>query len=251
MIPYLKSEAYILRQRKTSWLFPLGAVVLILSILFVIFSLFHDSGDSLSRFASHQLQYLGNTVGPMLMMLSGVVVFHNEVVNTTLKNTLSYGISRRTVIVGKTVMAIIYGWLVVVLVLCCSVVFVAWQTNMDGRQVTSMMDHIRKITLAQLPVLGVYSVLILLFCFHFRNQIFAIIAYAASSFVVQVILPAISAFTNVPYPNWVSQYHPDRLLHGLVDAPTSYAPLATTVALVWIFSISILNYLLFRFKDVK
>jgi len=111
MISYLKSELYRLIHYKWTYLFICICSLLLLSSNIVLAVV--KSTDSSFPYATTEFSFT-NAYSNMIMVyilciMVAIMIFGNEHNNNTMKNCVSYGISRGTIYLGKLLIQIIYA----------------------------------------------------------------------------------------------------------------------------------------------
>lgn len=123
MINYIRSEIYRNLRAKGNYLFILGAMafVVFLNIVLWIFA----NGDPYFPYGTTKFAFsnlYAQLQIPMILCVAAVsIMFGQEYKNQTLKNTISFGISRSNIYFGKFLMSIIFS---VVTVICVCGVFI-------------------------------------------------------------------------------------------------------------------------------
>lgn len=119
MFSYIKSEFYRLFRNKGSYLFIVICSLLLLSSNVVLAIV--KSTDSKFPYATTDFS-LSNVYTNMIMVfilciMVSIMVFGNEHNNHTMKNCISYGISRRTIYFGKLIVQILYAFVAFTIIL--------------------------------------------------------------------------------------------------------------------------------------
>jgi len=110
MINYLKSEIYRMSQIKSTYLFPIGLTLFFLGMLGLVILTPVEGRDSseLLFFSVSNLLF----VFPLQIPLMAQTVFADEHGNGTFKNSISYGVDRKTLFIGKLILTLLYPALV-------------------------------------------------------------------------------------------------------------------------------------------
>lgn len=111
MINYLRSECYRILRYKWTYLFILICSVAVISTTIVLAAVkYSDSAFpyATTRFVFSFAYTSMGTVYLLCLVVSNMI-FNNEYGNQTMKNCVSYGISRRTIFFGKLAIQILYS----------------------------------------------------------------------------------------------------------------------------------------------
>ena len=111
MLNYIKSELYRILHKKSSYLFIAICSLLLLSSN-VVLALVKQTDESF-RFANTDFALSNFMTSQVIVYFLCVTVasliFGGEYVNRTMKNSITYGVSRETIYLGKLVVVIIYA----------------------------------------------------------------------------------------------------------------------------------------------
>ena len=112
MISYMKSELYRLLHSKGSYLFILICSILLISANVVLAIIGHTETQFRYDNTSFSLSLFYSDLIIVFILCVSVVstVFGNEYTNHTMKNSVSYGISRGSIYLGKLIVEIIYAF---------------------------------------------------------------------------------------------------------------------------------------------
>ena len=106
MINYLKSEIYRMSQMKSTYLLPIGlSLLLLVMVLLVVLNPVPDRDNSELLFFTVQNMLF---VVPLQIPLIVQTIFSDEHGNGTFKNSVSYGVNRQTLYIGKMILSIIF-----------------------------------------------------------------------------------------------------------------------------------------------
>lgn len=118
MSNYIKSEVYRILRYKWTYLFVIICSGLLLSMNIVLAAV--KSHDAAFPYAttgfSFSYLYFNMSTLLLLTIAIGCMVFSNELNNHTIKNTISFGISRGTVYFSKFIMEILYAVIALLLI---------------------------------------------------------------------------------------------------------------------------------------
>ena len=105
MINYLKSELYRISQMKSTYILPFGmSLILLLMVILVVAEPVYDRSDSeLLFFTVSNMLF----VVPLQIPLLTQTIFADEHGNGTFKNSVSYGLSRRTLYISKLILTLV------------------------------------------------------------------------------------------------------------------------------------------------
>jgi ABC-type transport system involved in multi-copper enzyme maturation permease subunit len=111
MINYIRSEFYRLLRNRGAYFFILVCSALITSAHVVLAAVAHkEAGFSYANTSFAFSLFFGSLPAVFLLCVTVVsIVFGNEYSNHTLKNSISYGISRGSIYFGKLIVEIIYA----------------------------------------------------------------------------------------------------------------------------------------------
>jgi ABC-2 type transport system permease protein len=121
MINYLKSEFYRIFHAKSTYLFIIicSALLISASILLAIVKLSEPDFPYATTYFAISLMISNVMIVYFLCITVSNMIFGNEHTNHTLKNTISYGISRSTIYFGKLIVQIVYAFLAFTLIVGC------------------------------------------------------------------------------------------------------------------------------------
>ena len=124
MINYIRSEVYRNFRNKGNYLFILGAMafVVFLNIVLWIFA----KNDTTFPYATTKYAFSSLYCSLRLIMIICVsvvsIIFAQEYKNQTLKNTVSFGISRTSIYLGKFIISIIFSFIAAICVIATFVI---------------------------------------------------------------------------------------------------------------------------------
>lgn len=114
MINYLKSEGYRIAHMKSTYLMPLGINLFLLFALSTTwFAGLDDPGFPYNN-ANFIFSFSRSAIALLSFLIPVVVniIFDHEHTNGTFKNSVSYGIDRKTLYAGKLILMIVYSFMV-------------------------------------------------------------------------------------------------------------------------------------------
>ena len=111
MINYIKSEFYRLFHGKDSYIFIAISTILLVSINILLATVKHSDSSFSYASTSFSFNMFSNsfTVIFLLCITVACIVFGNEYTSHTLKNSISYGIPRGSIYLGKLIVEFVYA----------------------------------------------------------------------------------------------------------------------------------------------
>ncbi len=201
MTNYIKSELYRLFHTLGGYLFLAICSILLISVNVVLAAVGHS--DPSFRYATTDfaitLLYAGWAVLFVLCALVASIVFGNEHSNHTMKNSISYGITRGSIYLGKYIIVMTYAFLVFIIIIGLYVGSAYLLLENSGAD--ALVLFFRSF-LAALPLL--ISALAAAHCFLFivENTMSAI----TSIIVTTVVFPLITGYLGMKFEIFYKLY---------------------------------------------
>ncbi len=258
MSSYLKSEFY--RVIHSSWTYAFVAICSFLLLSSNVLLATMNSIDSNFLYGNTKFAY-GNvytSLGIVLILCIAVsnMVFGNEIGNHTLKNTISYGISRKSIFLGKLIVQVIYAAISLIIIL--TIYSISTELLLDSSGSAEFIRMLRACA-AAFPLLVAGLTITNCFVFNMKSSgsvITAFIIMAAVPFVVNILAMKFELFQTL------AKYIPLNILNdGFFDEQTHTVKLYwdTTsgfitcwiVGIVWTLAFIIIGYSAFSKKEIK
>ncbi len=194
MINYIKSELYRLFHSKGSYLFIAICSVLLISVNVLLASVGHSDPQFPYDRTDFSIAFIssGWSVLFILCALVASIVFGNEHANHTMKNSISYGIVRGNIYLGKFIVALIYALLAFLIILG---LFIGTAYLLLENSGTDALMMLLKAILVALPLL--ISALAASHCFLFMIEGTA--GAITSIIVATVVFPVVSNYLGMRF----------------------------------------------------
>lgn len=121
MLNYLKSEVYQIVHKKAAYLF----IIICTGLLIAMNVVLHQVGAGDAKFSYDTTAFSFSTIYSnlyfilILCITVSTIIFGEEFQNHTLKNSISFGISRRTIILSKMILEILYAIIAFIIIIGC------------------------------------------------------------------------------------------------------------------------------------
>lgn len=258
MILYIKSEGYRILRNKWTYLFIGICSLLLLSSNIVLAVVKHS--DSSFPYATTKFSLTNvNTSMSMVYLLCIMVssmVFGNEHTNHTMKNNVSYGISRGTIYFGKLLVQIIYSVLAFAIIIGIHVL--SSYLLLENSGISELSFLVRSCT-ASLP-LFIFG-LAVTNCFVFNIEGSGAIAATSG---IMIALPLVTNMLGMKFSlfselgkilpwNILNDSSFDEVTKSIImywSSNTGYRN-CWVIGLVQLIIISLIGYLWFRKKEIK
>lgn len=253
MMNYIKSEIYrTIKNRNFKIMCVIFIILIVAAITLISFS---AKVDTTFRYGNTRFA-LGNIYNQMTMFFTIAVVFsaimdNGEGSNNTVKNSISFGISRKTIYFGKFIVQVIFSILTYIVM---SALLVALSFLLLEHSNVNEIE-----TLFRVSIGGATSLLAVLAVTHFffmnnNNQVigltFPIIIMVIIPWSLNIIGRKIEIFHSIAY------YLPYNLIaydSALVEAKSGLGvcALPTVIGALWMVTFLILGIYYFNKKEVK
>ncbi len=258
MTNYIKSELYRLIRTKGSYMFIGICSILLISVNVLLASIGHSEPTFPYDRTDFSISFIssGWNVLFILCTLVASIVFGNEYANHTMKNSISYGIIRGKIYMGKFIVALLYALLAFMIIMGLfvgSAYLLLENTGMDA-----LMMLLKSILLA-LPML--ISALAASHCFLFLLE--GTSGAITSIMVAIVVFPIVSSYLGLRYDIFqrLSKILPFNLI-GAINYDQQYQlvlPWEGSAAygnywmygLLWTVIFLTIGYVLFSKKEIK
>lgn len=259
MLSYIKSEFYRLLRTKGSYLFIVVCTLLIVSANVILAAVNHSEANfpyANTEF-SLSLFYTSFSMVFILCLTVVTIIFGNEYSNHTMKNSISYGISRGSIYFGKLIVELIYAAIAFLII---SGLFIASAYLLLENSGIGHLQLLMKATFVALPQL--------LFAIAVSNCFFFIFDGVGSAIgvIVGVIIafPYICNYLALKFKLFaeLAKILPWNLLNNLeFDRSTFQLVLPWTgnegiyrywiYGLTWMVLFMIFGFLVYRKKEIK
>lgn len=212
MINYLRSEIYRNLRLKGNYLFILGAIAFVVFLNGVLW-MFGNTDVSFpynnTKFAFSSL-YASMKIPMYLCICVVSLIFGQEYKNNTLKNTISFGISRSAIYLCKLLMTLVYALIVAVFVISAFIISAYILLENSGIE---YLTTLIKAIIASIPLLLIS--LTIANCFYFiTDKEMSAIGYWAT---IVVIIPSLLSMAGHKSEicNTIASYMPVKLISDI------------------------------------
>ena len=259
MISYIKSEFYRLLHSKGSYLFIIVCSVLLISANVVLAVVGHVEESFAYNNTSFSLSLFYSYLPVIYLLCISVasIVFGNEHNNHTMKNSISYGISRGSIYFGKLITEIVYAVtaLIAIAVLYIGSAYLLLENSHSGD-----LEVVLRAYFVALPLLLFALATTNCFLFIIESTGGAITAV----FGVMVAFPLVSNFLAMKFVLFrkLSEIHPWNLINKMTFNYEKYQLILpwegnTGYINYWIYGILqmvlfiLIGFVVFRKKEIK
>lgn len=225
MINYIRSEVYRNLRNKGSYLFILGAsaFVVFLNIVLCIFA----KNDIAFPYATTKYAFSSLYCNLQLIMIMCVsvvsIIFGQEYKNQTLKNTISFGISRASIYFGKFLINIIFSFITAICVISTFVISAYILLENSGViYLTTLINSV----VAGIPLI-LFS-LVVAHCFYFiiEKEINVVGSWAGIVIIIPTLLAMIGRRSDISRA--IASYMPWNIVGDI-----KFNEVTNTLALGW------------------
>ena len=259
MSKYLKSEIYRVFHNRGSYLFLLVCSIMMITSNVVLAAI--KARDAAFPYATTKFSFMNIYANlPFLFMLTiavGFMVFSNEFQSHTMKNTISFGITRRTVYCSKFIVEILYA--VIALLIIMGVHIASSYLLLENSGIKRTVELLRAL-LAALPLLinGIAITNAMLFCIEGTGGAIgaAIGIMMGLPTVCSILGMRFDVFVKIgsylPY-NILSEVHFDEATGSMV----TYWDTALGMGKCWMIGLAeslvvlLIGYYFFRKREIK
>lgn len=226
MINYIRSEVYRNLRNKGSYLFVLCAMAFVIFLNIILFSF--AKSDSTFPYANTKFAFSSLYTSlqvPMIICVWAVsIIFSQEYKNQTLKNTVSFGISRTSIYFGKFIISVIFSFIAAVCVILTFIVSSYILLENSGIEyLTTLINSV----VAGIPLLLFSLVVAHSFYFITEKEINVIGWWIGIVIVIPTLLTMIGRRSEVS--RVIASYMPWNMLGNI-----TFNEVANTIVLGWI-----------------
>lgn len=258
MLNYIRAEIYKLLRRPYTYI-TLG-VMLAFEALFASMFAFHNSHSLITPFGAAIVAIVEmGTIGFCICLLTGDIVFAAQYKNSTLKNEVSFGLSRTQIYLGKllaqTLLSIVY--LVVMMAFfigLCAIVLPMEAGNFFTA--SEGLTIVGWFLAAGLPLWIAGQAVMCMCLFLVNGEIASSFLYVGIVFVLETVIGLAGLFAGGPVGDaliTLAGYFPRNMLEGAkeVVGNMTYMGQAWLVGVFWVAVSTAIGLYGFRKKEIK
>lgn len=259
MFNYIRAEVYKLLHRPYTYI-ALG-VMLILEALYASMFAFHNAHSMATPFGGAVVTIIElGTIGFCTCLLTGDIVFAGQYKNSTLKNEVSFGLSRTQIYLGKllaqTILSIVYLVVMMVFFLGLCAVCLPMESEAGFYSAADAMTIVGYFLAVGLPLWIGGQAVVCMCLFLVNGEMAASFLYVGIVFVLENILDVAGLLIGGRVGELllkVVQYFPVRMLNGAksVVGVMDYLGMAWLVGLFWIVAGTAVGLYGFHRKEIK
>lgn len=248
MLNYLKAEGFKLCRRKYPYVF---TAALWLCELLVLIPVWMVNQQSRRNEFSNMISILGMTVilGLFAVVIISDMVFSDQYKHNTLKNEVSYGLSRSRIYLGKLCAAILAAVVLAVLIIGFYLAL-SWILMPHGADTAAAMENMGLLLLKALPLwLGAAGVTIACYL-NIRSNVAATFAAVGFIAVAPLLLKGIGLVTETELPYRLSNFFLLTPFQGAINL-SGNTGLMWLIGMGWLIGSIVVGLLLFQRKEIN
>lgn len=259
MLNYIRAEIYKLLRRPYTYI-ALG-VLLGLEALYVSMFAFHNSHSMNTPFGGAVVTILGmGTIGFCVCLLTGDIVFAGQYKNSTLKNEVSFGLSRTQIYLGKLLAQTLLSIVYLVVMMAFFVALCALCLPMEGETAfyapQDALIIVGYFLAVGLPLWMGGQAALCMCLFLVNGEMASSFLYVGIVFVVEAIVDLAGLLVGGPTGNallTICRYFPRNMLERAqyVVGDMTYLGQAWLVGAFWVAVCTAVGLYGFRRKEIK
>ena len=259
MLNYIRAEAYKLLHRPYTYI-ALG-VMLVLEALYASMFAFHNAHSMATPFGGAVVTIVEmGVIGFCTCLLTGDIVFAGQYKNSTLKNEVSFGLSRTQIYLGKllaqTLLSIVYLVVMMGFFLGLCAVCLPMESEAGFYSAADAMTIVGYFLAVGLPLWIGGQAVVCMCMFLVNGEMAASFLYVGIVFVLEAFIDLAGLLIQGPAGNALLKavpYFPVRMLNGAksVVGDVSYLGKAWLVGAFWVIVCTAAGLYGFNRKEIK
>ena len=259
MLNYIRAEIYKLLRRPYTYT-ALG-ILLALEALYASMFAFHNAHSMPTSFGGAVVTIMGmGTIGFCICLITGDIVFATQYKNSTLKNEVSFGLSRTRIYVGKflaqTLLSVAYLVVMMAFFIGLCAVVLPMEPSAGFYSASDALVIVSYFLAVGLPLWVGAQAVVCMCLFLVNGEMAGSFLYVGIVFVLEAIVDLAGLLIGGPVGGALLKavaYFPVRMLDGAqyVVGDMGYLGKAWLVGAFWVAAFTIIGLYGFKRKEIK